>query len=231
MPRPEHAAPLGLSSRESSGEHVDHHPVRRDSRAKGSFERDFYRPLDKWEASAILRAARLYERHTKQPGSRQGALGSCGLEVLSELVHLCNKQTGRLEPSWATLTERTCRSKDAVAKALNRLERSGFLERARRYEPLTRQGPGPSIRQASNAYRLLLPEGARLLLGVHGRRPYHLDATTEDNNREREKLDREGFETRDVGLAVAALRSAIHASPLSRQNPSSSFDRGRDDDE
>lgn len=193
--------------------------VRHGSQLKGSFERGFYRPLSKVERRAILHAARLYERHTKHPGARQGALGTCGLEVLSELIHLCDKRTGRLEPSLATLCQRLRRSKDAVTNAIRQLEETGFLERVRRYERVAQQGPGPRIQQTSNAYRLLLPDAPRQLLGEHGNCPQYVDPTTENNERDRDKLIREGFETRSVGLALAGLHSAMSASPLSGLNP------------
>jgi len=211
----------GDASFRKSTDQSERRRVRHGSHLKGSFERGFYRPLSKVEARAILHAARLYERHTKRPGARQGALGACSLEVLSELIHLCDKRTGRLEPSLATLCQRLRRSKDAVTNGIRQLEENGFLEHVRRYEKVEQQGPGPSIQQASNAYRLLLPEGPRQLLGEHGKHPQYVDPTTENNERDREELEREGFETRSVGLALAALHSAMSASPLSGLNPTS----------
>src|SRR5690606_36142149 len=41
----------------------------------------------------------------------------------------------------------------------------------RRYEPTGREGPGPQVQQASNAYRLSLPEKALRLLGRFDKAP------------------------------------------------------------
>ena len=47
----------------------------------------------------------------------------------------------------------------------------GFLDWLRRYEPTGREGSGPQVQQASNAYRLSLPEKALRLLGRFGKAP------------------------------------------------------------
>jgi len=50
------------------------------------------------------------------------------------------------------------RSKDAVRKVLLALREHGFLDRLGRHEAIELvEGPGPRVRQFSNAYRLSLP--------------------------------------------------------------------------
>ena len=60
------------------------------------------------------------------------------------------------------------RSRDAVVRALRNLRTHGFLDWLRRYVPTGNEGRGPQIRQASNAYRLHLPERAKQFLGRWG---------------------------------------------------------------
>jgi hypothetical protein len=58
------------------------------------------------------------------------------------------------------------RSKDAVVRALAALREHGFLDWLRRHEKVELvEGPGPRVRQVSNAYRLSLPRRAAQLLG------------------------------------------------------------------
>ena len=72
-------------------------------------------------------------------------------------------RTGRLEPSLLFLMDKLRRSKDAVVRALAALRAHGFLDWLRRHEAV--EGPGPRVRQVSNAYRLSLPRRAAQLLG------------------------------------------------------------------
>ena len=102
---------------------------------------------------------------TRAKGQRSGRLGPIALEVLRELLRLIDYQTGRLDPSIATLCERLRRSRDAVVRALANLRGAGFLDWIRRYEPTDNEGAGPQVQQTSNAYRLCLPAMAEKLLG------------------------------------------------------------------
>jgi len=69
-----------------------------------------------------------------------------------------------LEPSYVALAERTKLSISAVAEALKRLVASGFIVIQRRCEPTGNEGPGPRLRQITNAYRVELPALAAKLL-------------------------------------------------------------------
>lgn len=147
-------------------------PVRRHSRLRGRCEGTFWRRTDRAEARRVVLAARRYELAGRGPGRRNGPLGHVAIEVLELLGNLVCRRTGRLEPSMATLMRRLRRSKDAVWRALRALRDHGFLKWLRRYEPTgVTEGPGPRVRQASNAYRLSLPERARRLLGWRGEGP------------------------------------------------------------
>jgi len=146
-------------------------PVRRHGHLKGRSEGQIWRPTDRQEVQKILLAAKRYELAERQKGERNGPLGSVALEVLEFFVNLVDFRTGRLEPSLDTIMGKVRRSRDAVVRALKALRVHGFLDWLRRYEPTGNKGRGPQVRQASNAYRLSLPEKALRLLGRYGKAP------------------------------------------------------------
>jgi hypothetical protein len=146
-------------------------PVRRDSHFKGRSEVRIWRPTNRQEVQKVLLAAKRYELAERQKGERAGPLGSVAIEVLEYFVNLVDFRTGRLEPSIDTIMGKVRRSRDAVVRALKALRTHGFLDWLRRYEPTGREGSGPQVQQASNAYRLSLPEKALRLLGRFGKAP------------------------------------------------------------
>jgi hypothetical protein len=152
------------------GRRADRPPVRRGSRLAGSCEGAFWRRTDRTEVRRVLLAARRYELTNRGAGRRNGPLGHVALEVLELLGYLVSYRTGRLEPSLVYLMGKLRRSKDAVVRALAALRTHGFLDWLRRHETVELvEGPGPRVRQVSNAYRLSLPpRAARLLPHVLG---------------------------------------------------------------
>ena len=146
-------------------------PVRRRSHFKGRSEGRIWRPTTRKDVQQVLEAAKKYERAERQKGERYGPLGSVAIEVLEYFVNLVDFRTGRLEPSIVTIMNRVKRSRNAVVQALKALRQHGFLDWLRRYEPTGNEGRGPQVQQASNAYRLSLPEKARQLLGRFGKAP------------------------------------------------------------
>lgn len=140
-------------------------PVRRDSYPLGQCEARFWRPMPRQDTRRILLAARLYDKNGRQRGQPKGPLGHVALDVLALMVNLMDPRTGRLEPSYAFLAKTLNRSRGAVAEALAALREHGFLDRLRRVVAVEREGPGPRVRQASNAYRLKMPSRAAKLLG------------------------------------------------------------------
>lgn len=141
-------------------------PIRRHSRTAGRCELGFWRPFNPREVARYMLAAERFERVNRETGKRSGPLGPVGLEVLRELLRLIDYRTGRLEPSLRYLMERLRRSRDAVTRALAALRKAGFLDWLRRWEPTgAKDGEGPAIKQATNAYRLALPATALRLLG------------------------------------------------------------------
>lgn len=148
------------------------HPVRRGSRLAGRCEGAFWRRTDRQEMRRVVLAAKRYELAGRQRGRRNGPLGHVALEALELLANLVSYRTGRLEPSYAYLMRKLRRSKDAVHRALLALREHGFLDWLRRHEAIELvEGPGPRVRQVSNAYRLSLPARAARLLGHRGVEP------------------------------------------------------------
>ena len=145
-------------------------PVRRQSYFKGRSEGRIWRPTNRQETQKVLLAAKRYELAERQKGERSGPLGSVAIEVIEFFVNLVDFRTGRLEPSIETIMGKIRRSRDAVVRALKALRAHGFLDWLRRYEP-TGNESGPQVQQASNAYRLSLPEKALRLLGRFGKTP------------------------------------------------------------
>ena len=147
-------------------------PVRRHSHIRGRSEGRIWRPTTRKDVQAILKAAEIYnEAGLREKGERSGPLGSVALDVLRLFVNLIDFRTGRLEPSITTIMDRLGRSRDTIVRALKNLRAHGFIDWLRRYEPTGNEGRGPQVQQASNAYRLSLPEKARQFLGRFGKAP------------------------------------------------------------
>ncbi|MCB5205156.1 helix-turn-helix domain-containing protein [Neorhizobium sp. T786] len=206
--------------------------VRRHSRAAGRCEGGFWRRTNQQEVRQILLAARRYELAEREPGSRNGPLGSVAIEVLQLFANLVDFRTGRLEPSIDTLMHKLRRSRDAVVRALKALRDHGFLDWLRRYEPTGNTGRGPQVKQTSNAYRLSLPERARRLLwrmGVKSPLPedYELERQAKSELIEAFRgsvniEERTLFDVGDtpLGRALARLGKSINQRESARQTES-----------
>ena len=109
-------------------------------------------------------------------------------------------------------------------RALKNLRTHGFLDWLRRYEPTgNEKGSGPQVQQASNAYRMSLPERARRLLGRFGIAPPppldHEQAVAQreaelEAHRKTLSLDQRAlFDVGDnpLGQALARLGKAINS--------------------
>lgn len=139
--------------------------VRAGSRPKGLCEQGFWTAFDPRAGGRLMLAAERYDRRGRGKGRRNGPLGHIALELLRALIRRVDHRTGRLDPALTTLMRDIGRSRGAIVAAMKALRTHGFLHWLRRYEPIAGDGPGPRIRQASNAYRLTLPGQARHLLG------------------------------------------------------------------
>lgn len=144
-------------------------PVRRDSNLAGRHEIGFWTRFDPKLKAPLLQAAEFHGRRLKPFGKvapRGQSMANNAVAVLRELVRLVDYETGRLEPTIATLAARVGLARDTVVRALKTLANWGFLKWMRRYVETGRNGArGPQVRQTSNAYRLILPDWARRFLG------------------------------------------------------------------
>jgi DNA-binding Lrp family transcriptional regulator len=134
-----------------------------------------FRPVTRDDRMRVWRAAELLDRRTHQPGRHGGLLGHSGLIVLRSLLFdFLNMVSGRLDPSYAAIAERTGLARSTVIEAMKRLVAAGLIERTRR---LLRERvkawcelAGRVIwfwrtRQTSNAYRVKFPLPDRRDLG------------------------------------------------------------------
>lgn len=174
-------------------------PVWRNSYTEGTIEDRVWSRIHDGTArggrrwtGAMLKAARKFEYQSRRerrngtPGTRNGALGDVGLEVLAFLYETVDYMTGRLEPAIATIAEEIGRSYSAVHDALCRLRREGFLHWMRRSRPIKDAQPGgQQVEQISNAYALLVPEPMRDWLRTMFRRAPA--PACEQDHRDREK--------------------------------------------
>ncbi|MCZ4341499.1 hypothetical protein O4H52_07800 [Sphingomonadaceae bacterium G21617-S1] len=145
-------------------------PVRRNSYNVGERERLIWKPLDRSERRARIAAARAFDREERKQGQPWGPLGPIGLELLDALYDLIDYRSGRLDPSINFLCAKIRRSKKAVIDAMRRLKENGFVDWIRRTEPIDNPGPGPQVKQATNAYWFGLPaKAAALVARILGR--------------------------------------------------------------
>lgn len=172
-------------------------PVRRNSFHMGERESRWYRPIDKQEIGARIRAAKVYDRTHKKAGRKNGALGSVAIEVLELMYGVIDRRSGRLDPSIDYMMRKLRRSRDAIVRALANLKQHGFLEWIRRTVPVDNPGEcGPQVKQISNAYRLDLPAKVRALVALIRR----AGAPTPDDDAQRRAQDKAATEEMIEGL-------------------------------
>ena len=198
----------------TDGRASDLKPIHHNSYRKGSCEASFWRGTSRQDVQKVLMAAQQYDRAKKAPGRRNGPLGGIALEVLALFANLVNFKSGRLDPSLDYITDKLCRSRDAVVRALKALREHGFLDWLRRFEPAPNEGRGPQVRQVSNAYRLSAPKRALVLLGRWAGRP----AAPDDDQAargDRAAVEAEHVETLDLaGLAAFKIEDSGLAKAL-----------------
>lgn len=127
-------------------------------------EGNFPRPIEKGWGNRLWWTAKRYDDRGRiankaaKPGTREGPIGTAGLEVLRYLLDTIDRRTGMLYPAIATIAGALGRATQTVVNALRRLRDCGFLEWQRRVEPTGEKGlRGPQVRQASNLYRFTVP--------------------------------------------------------------------------
>ena len=139
------------------------------SRPLGRCENNFWKSLDRNLRDRILRGVELYDRRhldqAKAQGRRCGPIGLIGIQVYRLMVlKIMNYSTGRLEPSISYIAKRLGHSRQSIVNALKALRAHGFLDWLRRYEIYDDATGEGKIRQATNAYRVMLPREAEKLI-------------------------------------------------------------------
>lgn len=195
-------------------------PVRRHSHNAGGAEVGLWRQYNmfpKSEHNARMRALEEFERETKLPGKRNGAIGAIGMEVYRYLMRLRGKKTGRLDPTVRWIADAIRRSRSAVHAALTRLKEHGFLDWIRRCQPIENAEPDEQqTEQIANAYILQTPATAKERVRRMLRRPTEfVRAVAEKLARQRKlessTVDEVIAEATDPGLraVLERLRDAV----------------------
>jgi hypothetical protein len=110
-------------------------------------------------AVKLWHRARDFDRQTRKPGQRGGAVGPSALQVLHALIFdFLNFQTGRLDPSQKAIARQANICPRAVSDALKRLKSLGILAWVRRCEARFENGRYVR-RQQTNAYAILPSTG------------------------------------------------------------------------
>ncbi len=161
----------------SGAQHRTGAPVLRHSREAGTFEDDFFTVPSAGEPDKLLRACRaaLDNGRKLRRAARAGdkkltaaerlltLLTAGAVRVFQELCDLSRLNKGRVFPSYEWLAEATGLGRGTVARALNILEKVGFLIRQRRFKRVEDAEFGRRYEQTSNAYR---PTMAERIIGL-----------------------------------------------------------------
>jgi hypothetical protein len=117
-----------------------------------------FTPMPKKEAVKLWHRARDFDRQTHTPGKHGGAIGPSGLQVLHVfLFDFLNYETGRLDPSYASIARKANLCERTVSDALKRLSSLGIITWVRRCSEEWVNGRYVR-RQLTNAY-CILPTG------------------------------------------------------------------------
>jgi hypothetical protein len=115
--------------------------------------------LDRNYIARIWFVAQMIERKSwacKKKGKHGGTLGAVAIELLRTILFVIRKHEGRLYPSYETLAVLTRKSRRAIVKAMQVLERMGFVTIHKRIKRISTP-LGPRTVQDSNAYTFHLP--------------------------------------------------------------------------
>lgn len=113
--------------------------------------------LGRKQAARYFQKARAFNRATKIAGRYGGVLGSSALLVLQSLIFdFLNYGSGRLDPSYAAIAQKTGLGRSTVAEALKRLKELRIINWVRRCFEYRDEGRF-ELRQETNAYAVLPP--------------------------------------------------------------------------
>ncbi|MDF2602998.1 MAG: helix-turn-helix protein [Sphingomonas sp.] len=157
-----------------------------------------------------MRALEEFERETKLPGRRNGAIGGIGLEVYRYLLRLRGRKNGRLDPTIRWIADAISRSRSAVAAALARLKEHGFLDWIRRCQPIDNAAPDEQqTEQIANAYILQIPVTAKERIRRMLRRPNEFVRAVAEKLARQRKLETSTVEEVIAEVADPDLRAIL----------------------
>lgn len=156
-------APLAWPRHDADGR--THQKVHRNSRQIAPRERPEFITED--QRQARLRAFKVVARTTKAPGRRRGGPGGYSLHAADVYEYLMSfaVKTGLIFPSYKTIASAVgCTARTAVA-CVAQLAAGGWLAWERRLVRVAQGGREPQVHQATNLYKLKLPDAAARILG------------------------------------------------------------------
>lgn len=140
-------------------------PVRRNSVPEEEAKSFYLKERAGHTGRQILQAARRLMTDTfagRKKGARRGALTLADYNILKFMIWECwDKRTGKLDPAYSQIQKGTGHARQTIARALDRLERLGFIDRMRRSRRVQLDDGTIEVRQTNNAYRVHLPERVR----------------------------------------------------------------------
>jgi len=195
-------------------------PVRKYSRPVADGDA-YFRSITQAQATLYVSSLRQFadgHMEKRAKGKRWGPLTPIDVRIFEVLVFKAMTwRTGKLDWSYVQIATAVRRSKQTVAESLRRLQDHGWLAWIRRFEPAEGQGSGrrgPQVRQATNAYRVLLPKKALQWLEKRRQRkagPPPVDHEHARAQRAQEIRDMELFAQAEASPAIQRAEAKIDA--------------------
>lgn len=197
-------------------------PVRKYSRPVEAGDA-YFRPITQAQATLYVSSLRQFadgHMEKRAKGKRWGPLTPIDVRIFEVLVfRAMTWRTGKLDWSYVQIATAVRRSKQTVAESLRRLSDQGWLAWIRRFEPADDSaGPGgerrrgPQIKQATNAYRVMLPKKALAWLDKRRRLkagPPPVDHEHARSQRADEIRDMERFAQAEASPAIRRAEAKI----------------------
>ena len=194
-------------------------PVRRDSKEAGTFEDAFFVKPEIGEPDTLLRKLRtladraVYLKRDRRAGRRLNSdesdvarVTQSVCRVYEELCTLARLNAGKIFPSYDHLMAVTGYVRQTVAKALNVLDKLGFLNRQRRFKRVDDDLGAARYKQTSNAYQLSFAEK---LIAFLPRRMRPAPQPIDEAQREIERQDEQSLMEAQLGCRDLARISPI----------------------
>ncbi len=190
-------------------------PVRRNSVPEEEARSFYLKERAGHTGRQILQAARRLMTDTfagRKKGARRGALTLADYNILKFMIWECwDKRTGKLDPAYGQIQKGTGHARQTISRALDRLERLGFIDRMRRSRRVQLDDGTIEVRQTNNAYRVHLPERVRRWLKLPPPPPLPDDQLQRDQTAfiENDQHIAEEMGQKTLGSVLARLGAAV----------------------